>query len=344
MRSIERASVASITKAHDRPKEQSDGSLQRKNRFFPWNTRHQNVVADSPKAEVNPPTERYHFRRAGKFIDVQNAYIRNLTQSGNFHMKLDGLCLYGISASQEASLWELQTTTLSAAITSSITRNPLTSAAGEGWLPDHAGFELLSRVAGEIIKNIAICNFDNTLVLSECQRESFDRNELSLARNAILANIQTRANGNRAAETTEARIAVSEEHERRFSCALVDYVAAVTAKCASHKDVDEPWYTLCMASLARLTAKLKFLTVDSQDFASQSLENGQKALATSFTHAEAFDTDNFAQMFSASSWALESFRSIFSALQYEKTRGPLADTFYIGTIVWETGWHDVIAM
>jgi hypothetical protein len=62
-------------------------------------------------------------------------------------------------------------------------------------------------------------------------------------------------------------------------CVLIDYVTAVVARFTVKGIPIEYWRTRALCGLAKYSAKLKFLAIDPEKFANQSLEDGQDVLA-----------------------------------------------------------------
>lgn len=350
---LQKASEVSTAKAHG-PDPGKIASKKRSHEFAPRKRRTfqqvlpRSFVADSPIFQtVQEPvgiswdghSSAAHARRTNVegFIGLQELHIRAcISDSDTFKSKFDDICLYGVSATQEARLWRLETERLATAVGSSITHHPFTSTIAED--PDDASLETLSRVASEVIRNITVCEFDNKLALFERNHELFDKAELSISREAILASRESKVDGGTTKTTIDfSRLRVLEEKRRKFYCALVDYVTVVAARCVSPVAGNDWWYRFRILSLARLAAKLKFLSIDSEGFASQSIDNERNVVQNSM----GIDHGAIAsQKFSASSWALEILLSIFSGLKCEKRPGAWRNYFKMGIIVYESGWKD----
>ncbi|KAH7304219.1 hypothetical protein B0I35DRAFT_445714 [Stachybotrys elegans] len=193
----------------------------------------------------------------------KKAYTKDKKMGSVTVLKLDDITAYDISEDEETQLWEIEVDRLIQAFKD--TETATTLSAGMVAFPEQTtkgAFDELSALADQLLINLHICRVDNGSVMYDLSQQNHNAVEYTNSFK-ILRDRQKE-------EDKPTPISNSNSSQAKY-CALLDMATAICCRTAVAAFEDKDWQGQIISSLAKYSAKLKVLAMDSNKFIQRSM-------------------------------------------------------------------------
>jgi hypothetical protein len=189
----------------------------------------------------------------------------------------DDLENYSVSADKAEKLWKLEALRLVDGV-ARLDTNLLFPHLDLEESESKPSYHLLSTVVDDILFLFRICSLDNEALLMRLEPDIHDHTKFESDR-VILRRQTTPADDPGKAAKDKKASSLSKEKKREYIFALVDYTTLVLAKVLTYSlHHGDHWIASCIATLAKLSAKVKVLSEKPTEFAAVALEAAEDLL------------------------------------------------------------------